>query len=135
MRKAIYSEIPNERGNAEALGAFNASIGTGDIPTPNEQGFRKAPVGSLVESLNAKSGVGDFKFNLWEKGDMQRIYVNGGGLYNTGKVKQTAYIDAKTGNVSVFTASSQPMKWNISQSNQVKASLEKYGRYVRRFKQ
>lgn len=135
MRPILALEIKKERCNAEALGVINSIAQDGSIPTPSEQGFRKAPVSELVNKLNEKSFAGDYKFKEWVKGDMHRIYVNGGDLYKTSKVEQTAYIDAKTGNVSVFTSSNQPMNWNKSQSEEVKQRLEKYGRYIRRFKE
>lgn len=134
MKKILINEVEKERCNAQALAAFNATVSTGDVPTPQDQGFGKVAVSELAEILN-KTNRDGFRFNEWQKGDVHRIYINGGSIYDTGKVKQNAYIDVKTGNVSVFTNSNQPYNWNITQSEKLKAKLQKYGRYIRRYKQ
>lgn len=134
MRIILTKEMCNEKPNSQALGAFNNSISRGS-EAPESTGFKKAPISELINKLNEKSFARDYKFKEWIKGDIHRIYVNGGSLYNTGKVQQNAYIDAKTGKVTVFTNSNQPMNWNISQSKEASSRLEKYGRYIRRFKE
>lgn len=115
MRTILIKEIAKEMPNQQALAAFNESIGRGG-ESPTTSGFQRAEASVLVSKLNEKSFAGDYKFAEWQKGDIHRIYVNGGDIYKTGKVSQNAYIDVKTGNVHAFTNSNQPMKWNISQS-------------------
>lgn len=132
MRTILIKEIAKEMPNTQALAAFNESIGRGG-ESPTTSGFQRAEASVLVNKLNEKYHAVDYRFAEWQKGDIHRIYVNGGDIYRTGKVSQNAYIDVKTGNVHVFTNSNQPMKWNISQSEMLKGKLEKYGRYVRRF--
>lgn len=134
MRQILIKESAKEMPNAQALGAFNSVASTGGAisESASVSGFQKVPVSELTNNLNEKTN--DYTFKEWEKNGNHRVYVSGRGVYNTGKVKQTAYIDANTGKVNVFTDSGQGTKWNISQSESLKNKLEKYGRYVKRFK-
>ena len=65
MRPILALEIIKERCNAEALGVINSIAQDGSIPTPSEQGFRKAPVSELVNKLNEKSFAGTIYFPSW----------------------------------------------------------------------
>lgn len=139
MRKTLNSEILKEMPNQEALGAFNSAADSGVLKEePILNGYKKLPTSELVNHMNEKYGFqSGLKFTEWVKGDIHRVYVNNQPnskeIYNTGKVKQTAYVDVKTGNVKVFTDSNQPIKWNINQSKDLANRLEKYGRYIKRF--
>jgi hypothetical protein len=104
-----------------------ASGGGGAASGP---GFKRVEGQELAKSVGKKMGA-DVRY--WEKGDQKRLYINGGPVFNTKKVKQTAFIDVKTGKVNVFTQSGQPMNWNITQSKILSDRLERYGRFARRF--
>ena len=93
-------------------------------------GFKRVEGQELAKAVGKKMGA-DVRY--WEKDGNKRLYINGGPVFNTKKVKQTAYIDVKTGKVNVFTQSGQPMNWNITQSKVLSDRLERYGRFARRF--
>lgn len=104
-----------------------ASGGGGAASGP---GFKRVEGQELAKNIGKRLGA-DVRY--WEKGDQKRLYINGGPVFNTKKVKQTAYIDVKTGKANVFTQSGQPMNWNMQQSRILTGKLESVGRFARRF--
>ncbi|TDX83967.1 hypothetical protein [Epilithonimonas xixisoli] len=136
MRAIHYIEKRKEICNAAALGMANAAA---EIEATKPETATKLDPEDLVTHFNEKHGgkglLSGIKIGIWNKGDINRIYINGAG-YNTKKVKQSVYVDLNTGKLSVYTDSNQPSKWNISQSNELRESkqVQMVLRYINRYK-
>lgn len=112
---------------AKASGGVRKKASGGATAGP---GFKRVEGQELAKTVGKKLGA-DVRY--WEKDGNKRLYINGGPVFNTKKVQQTAYIDVKTGKVNVFTKSGQPMNWNMQQSRILTNKLESQGRFARRF--